>query len=57
MHLYNKIVTGENGMLHRERRAKEPDTGSSLSKKIISKMALITAGIFLLTILMYDIKE
>ncbi len=52
MHLYNKIVTGENGMLHRERRAKEPDTGSSLSKKIISKMALITAGIFLLTILM-----
>ena len=39
-------------MLHREKSAKAQDTESSLSRKIISKMALITAGIFLLTILM-----
>ena len=39
-------------MLHREKNAKAKETVSSLSKKIISKMALITAGIFLLTILM-----
>lgn len=40
-------------MLHREKNAKESNAASgSLSKKIISKMALITAGIFLLTILM-----
>ena len=39
-------------MLHREKSAKAQSTENSLSKKIISKMALITAGIFLLTILM-----
>lgn len=40
-------------MLHRGKNAKEPTVqNNSLSKKIISKMALITAGIFLLTILM-----
>lgn len=39
-------------MLHREKSARAKYTDSSLSKKIISKMALITAGIFLLTILM-----
>lgn len=41
-------------MLHKEKNVKTPDTqkGSSLSKKIISKMAVITAGIFLLTVLM-----
>ncbi len=40
-------------MLHREKNAKLPTADrSSLSKKIISKMAVITAGIFLLTILM-----
>ncbi len=40
-------------MLHKEKKAKEPSIQSnSLSKKIISKMAVITAGIFLLTILM-----
>ena len=40
-------------MLHRGKKAKEPTMqNNSLSKKIISKMAFITAGIFLLTILM-----
>ncbi len=39
-------------MLHRKKSAKAPNTDSSLSNKIISKMAYITAGIFLLTILM-----
>ncbi len=40
-------------MLQREKKAKSPKAdNSSLSKKIISKMAVITAGIFLLTILM-----
>ena len=40
-------------MLHKEKNAgKRAADNSSLSKKIISKMAVITAGIFLLTILM-----
>ena len=40
-------------MLQREKKAKSQKAdNSSLSKKIISKMAVITAGIFLLTILM-----
>lgn len=40
-------------MLHRGKKAKELTMqNNSLSKKIISKMAFITAGIFLLTILM-----
>lgn len=39
-------------MLHNEKRAKAQESENSLSRKIISKMALITSGIFLLTILM-----
>ncbi len=49
----NNHIIGENVMLQREKKAKSPKAdNSSLSKKIISKMAVITAGIFLLTILM-----
>ncbi len=41
-------------MSHKEKKPKAPAStkGTSLSQKIISKMALYTAGIFLLTILM-----
>ncbi|MCI9612784.1 MAG: HAMP domain-containing protein [Eubacterium sp.] len=41
-------------MLHKEKKVKARHTekGNSLSQKIISKMAVYTAGIFLLTILM-----
>ena len=39
-------------MKHREKRTGALDTDSSLSRKIISKMAFITASIFLLTVLM-----
>ncbi|MDE7311779.1 MAG: HAMP domain-containing protein [Eubacterium sp.] len=41
-------------MLHKEKNVKAPETGSggSLSKKIISKMAVITTAIFFLTIVM-----
>ena len=46
-------IMGEDAMLHKEKNAgKRAADNSSLSKKIISKMAVITAGIFLLTILM-----
>lgn len=46
-------IMGEDAMLHKEKNAgKRAADNSSLSKKIISKMSVITAGIFLLTILM-----